>query len=273
MAYLLLPIEQLEADTNNVRRDYGNILELAESIAQHGLLQNLVVERAALSDTYVVRAGNRRLKALQLLASQGRWDSLVPCLENSDELAQVVENIHREDVTPWSLGFRYMEVVERGISIRELAEALNKPYGHVSLHINIARCIHPDAQRLMEKIGSKLFTKKHLGDLARFVEPVSLEPQREVQIGYIERLTELENHVRGNKLKGKGLGKKSQVMFRFARLKKGEVEIPPGMEPFVRAIVDYLDGCTVNVRVVTVKPAGERSPSTPSSWSGPGGIQ
>lgn len=252
MSYLLLTLDELKIDPLNLRRQYENIGELAESIRLHGLLQNLVVERDPHDGKYIVRAGNRRFKALLMLRGRGEYSLPVPCLENGDELAQVVENIQREDVTPWALGHRYSEILDRGISAKELATALGKQYGHVSFHINLARCIHPDAQRLMESFGYRFFTKKHLGDLCRMVEPVTLEPLRDNQIAFIEALVKTQGVKREGKEAGaRRVSKKTQVVARLERLKRGEAAMDPGMKPYVAAVVDYLEGVSTGVRTVT----------------------
>jgi len=249
VSILLLRYDQLKQDPANVRQRYDMISELAASIANHGLLQNIVVEADSLSDGFVVRAGNRRYLAIGMLIEQGKWDSLIPCLVHGDPLVQLVENIHREDVFPWSIGFRYLEVVDSGVTGKELAAALGKQYGHVSFHINLARCLHPEAIKLMEQYGAKLFTKKHLSDLCRFTDPVSMEPQKERQLEYIEKSVRVREYTKGVRPAGdRRVNVKTQIIYRLERLKKGEVKMDPGMEPFVRAVVDYLYGMTLNLR-------------------------
>ena len=80
---------------DRTRKDFGEIGALASSIAQHGLLQPIV-----LSDSYELQAGGRRLKAFELL---GRtiipavmYSSLTPIEKKEIELE---ENIRRKDLT------------------------------------------------------------------------------------------------------------------------------------------------------------------------------
>ena len=67
-----VPLNKLVLSPRNVRKTNGeeDIAGLAESIKSKGLLQNLVVSRAAQGSLYEVDAGGRRLRALQLLASR-----------------------------------------------------------------------------------------------------------------------------------------------------------------------------------------------------------
>lgn len=66
-----LPLSALVLSDRNTRRTGGkDVTQLAASIAAHGLLQNLTVEN--IKNGFGVIAGGRRLRALQLLASENR---------------------------------------------------------------------------------------------------------------------------------------------------------------------------------------------------------
>ncbi|TCP87110.1 ParB-like nuclease family protein [Sphingomonas sp. PP-CE-1A-559] len=66
-------VKNLSLSKDNVRksnRDAG-IDILAANIAAQGLLQNLIVTPLKKAGTFTVKAGGRRLRALQLLIEQG----------------------------------------------------------------------------------------------------------------------------------------------------------------------------------------------------------
>ena len=65
-----VPLDRLRPDPNQARRTFQRITELADSIATHGLLTNLVVRE--LGGVYEIKAGERRYRALKLLKAQGR---------------------------------------------------------------------------------------------------------------------------------------------------------------------------------------------------------
>ena len=77
-----LPLAQLRISPRNARKTGGqSVADLAASIAAEGLLQNLVVTDAG-NGQFDVEAGGRRLRALQLLQSEGRLPAAlasVPC--------------------------------------------------------------------------------------------------------------------------------------------------------------------------------------------------
>lgn len=80
---------------DRTRKDFGEIGALAASIAQHGLLQPIV-----LSDTFELQAGGRRLKAFEVLGRDTipavMYSSLTPIEKKEIELE---ENIRRKNLT------------------------------------------------------------------------------------------------------------------------------------------------------------------------------
>ena len=89
-----LPIDQITVGTR-LRKDYGDIAGLAESIADHGLLHPLVVD-----DDGTLIAGERRLKALRSLGFAEvpvrRWGQLDA---RQRQVIELEENLQRKDLT------------------------------------------------------------------------------------------------------------------------------------------------------------------------------
>ncbi len=86
--------------------------ELADSIHEHGILQPLIVSQDLSSGSYVLIAGERRLRAAQLAGLD-----MVPVIirQVSDqerlELA-LIENVQREDLNPLETAEAYHQLVE-----------------------------------------------------------------------------------------------------------------------------------------------------------------
>lgn len=102
-----VPLCELVISPRNVRQTPPQYLKnLAESIAAHGLLQNLtVIPRAHKGASFEVIAGGRRLHALQMLAAEGRIanDYHVPCAIAEPHAAteiSLAENQQRESLNP-----------------------------------------------------------------------------------------------------------------------------------------------------------------------------
>jgi ParB family transcriptional regulator, chromosome partitioning protein len=97
---LSLPLERLEANPYQPRRIFEPtaLQALADSIAEHGVLQPLVVRPVA--GGYQVIAGERRLRASQIC---GLGEVPVVVREATDQqalLLAMLENLQREDLNP-----------------------------------------------------------------------------------------------------------------------------------------------------------------------------
>lgn len=128
-------------ETGNVREDYRDIEELAQSIKDNGLMQPIVVKRAGLTSEGVPQfelvAGNRRKRALEYLCSKGDDFSMVDAvIITGDKLTlQLIENIQRSDLTSAERESGVFEMLNTGLSQREIAAKLAKSEQWVSRHL------------------------------------------------------------------------------------------------------------------------------------------
>lgn len=127
-----IELSNIQISQANPRKlfDDQKIDELAASIEQDGLIQNLVVHPAEGKDgKFFVIAGERRLRALRKLADEGKieQDFTVP-VELRDNLSKeevlrlaTVENVLREDLTPLEEAAAFAKLVKMGDSLEEIA--------------------------------------------------------------------------------------------------------------------------------------------------------
>ena len=129
-----IPLNKLKPSPANVRKtgvDVG-LEEFAASIAAHGLLQPLVVapERNGEGEEtgwYLVTAGERRRKALRILAKQKRIkrNEPIPCLIKADGIASEIslaENVIRTSMHPADQFDAFRKLIdEGGLGIEEIA--------------------------------------------------------------------------------------------------------------------------------------------------------
>jgi len=117
----------------NVRKDYTEIYELAESIRQHGLLQPITVY--AVRDGYVVKTGHRRFMAYKKLYKEDpeKYHSIRCILSDAQNatLIQLVENIQREDLPQHDLYCALNQLREQGMTLRQIGEVIGKSEGYV----------------------------------------------------------------------------------------------------------------------------------------------
>ena len=125
-----IALDRLVIAPENVRKTPPNAIAEAEmkaSIANHGLLGNLVVRSDGADGDYAVVAGGRRLAALKALAADGVLDAAhpVPCLivdgnAASSELS-LAENVIRVAMHPADQVVAFTELADSGVTVAAIA--------------------------------------------------------------------------------------------------------------------------------------------------------
>lgn len=119
-----LPHDQIFPNPTQPRRFFhqGKLEELAQSIAENGLMEPLVV--VARDGRYMIIAGERRWRACGIA---GLKDIPVIIREADDqqvaELA-LLENLQREDLNVVEEALAYQDLIDRGLSQEEIAQKM-----------------------------------------------------------------------------------------------------------------------------------------------------
>ena len=126
----LVEIDRLVGAADNLRRNVGNVTELAASIRSIGVLEPLLVTPAV--DGFAVVAGHRRLAAARKAGLE-----VVPCVvremsEVERVIALVVENEQRSDLSPIESAEGYFRLIDMGITQKELAKKVGRSAKHVA---------------------------------------------------------------------------------------------------------------------------------------------
>ena len=129
-----IPLSKLKPSPANVRKTGAEVglEEFAASIAAHGLIQPLVVEperngEGGETGWYLVTAGERRRKALKILAKQKRIKRTepIPCVVRTDGIASEIslaENVIRTNMHPADQFEAFHKLhEEEGLGIEEIA--------------------------------------------------------------------------------------------------------------------------------------------------------
>lgn len=132
---LLVAVDCLEEDPANPRTEFpdAEIDELAQDIALRGILQPIVVRRAADEGRYRVLFGAKRLRA----AKRAGLD-VVPVVVGSqahDVYAQVAENQKRHGLTPLDLAKFMRSRVDAGESNAEMSRRMGMDLTSVAHHL------------------------------------------------------------------------------------------------------------------------------------------
>ena len=144
-------VKNLTLSKDNVRksnRDAG-IDTLAANIAAQGLLQNLIVTPLKKAGTFTVKAGGRRLRALQLLIQQGTLpaDHTVPVLVLSDDdnsiEASLAENFQRVPMNPADECTAFNFLIQKGMTAEDVAKRQGVTTRFVEQRVRLAELAPP----------------------------------------------------------------------------------------------------------------------------------
>ncbi len=130
-------VAEIHPSPRNPRHRLEGIHELAASIAEHQLLQPVVVRRRGRSG-YELIAGHRRLEAVRSLG----WTE-IPAVVRDETSAKayiltLVENLQREDLTPREEA-EALEVLmrDRGWTTRQVADSIHRSHTYVGRRLRV----------------------------------------------------------------------------------------------------------------------------------------
>jgi len=173
--------------------------ELSASIAQHGVLQPLVVEPGE-EGRYSLQIGKRRLAAAKL-AGLDKVPAIIldgPLGAEESLAMRLVENLHREDLDPIDEAEAYSALRGMGVKVSEIAHQVGKDRTYVSHSMRLLR-LHP---KVREAIRQQKIPREHALTLLR------LEPYQQIALAeeIMEKgLTTPETRDRVRQLLGKEL--------------------------------------------------------------------
>ena len=146
--------DELRLSPLNVRKSKRKHIEaLADDIAAHGLIHNLVGYRSGKS--YAVAAGGRRLEAIRLLKKQGRLpeDFTVPvsvCSKKEAIELSLAENQSRDDMHPADAIEAYGRLAEDGLASDDIAARFGVTSAHVNRILALAG-LHPEIKAALAR--------------------------------------------------------------------------------------------------------------------------
>jgi len=162
----MLALDQIMPSKLNPRQtfDEAKLSELAASIREQGLLQNLVVKDTG-NGLYAIVAGERRYHALKKLVVCDYWkadEANIPCrvaaVTDADHLAlALLENLQREDVNPMeeAEGFARLHAIDPKVwSTEAIAQRIGTTQRHVQMRLALVRKLSPEAQKALR--GGKI---------------------------------------------------------------------------------------------------------------------
>lgn len=190
---LLIPINQIKNNNEQPRKTFDNdsLVELAESIRNHGIVQPLILKK---DDTgYIIVAGERRWRAAKLIGLN-EVPAIIMDLTDKEVLEiSIIENIQRQDLNPIEEGLAYLKLIsEFELTQEELSKRIGKSRVAIS---NIMRLINLD-ERVQQYLIDGVLSEGHGRALLRI--PYKDVQYKVAQIAIDEKLSvrDLENKVK-----------------------------------------------------------------------------
>ena len=169
---MMLSISEVETNSAQPRKyfDEEALAELADSIAEHGIIQPITVRKLA-SGYYQIIAGERRWRAARLA---GLREIPVVVMEADDRKAAelaMIENLQREDLNPMEEAAGYQSLIESyHMTQEEAAQRVGKSRSAVANALRLLN-LEESVQKLLE---SNQISAGH----ARALLPLSAEMQK-----------------------------------------------------------------------------------------------
>ena len=194
----MIPLQKAEPNPDQPRKvfDPEALQDLADSIAEHGIIQPLTV-READGGYYQIIAGERRWRAARMA---GIEEIPVLIVDADDEKAAkmaLIENLQREDLNPMEEAMGYQRLMdEYGLTQEETAKAVTKSRSAVANTLRLLQLQAPIA----EMVADGRLTPGH----ARAVMTV---PGEKRQLAAAQKISALQLSVRQAEMMCKSLAR------------------------------------------------------------------
>ena len=176
----LVRLSEIQPRKDQPRKNFDleSLQQLADSIAEHGLLQPVVV-REALGGYYEIIAGERRWRAAKMA---GLSEIPVTILTADDRKASelaIIENVQREDLNPMEEAAGYKKLMDDyGLTQEQVASRVQKSRPAVTNALRLLSL----GETLQKKVSSGKLSAGH----ARALLPLKTETLREKAAAEVE---------------------------------------------------------------------------------------
>lgn len=221
---VLLPVDAICPNPAQPRRDFDEvaIVNLADSIRQHGLLQPITVRRAfdspssyenestndpdesgkeetpfwqedsSLAPRYHLIAGERRLRAFRMLGKKEIPAIVVETTSlQSAELA-IIENIMRKDLNMFEYALALSTLIDKyEITQEELAEKMSTSQSNIANKLRLLR-FAPEEQQFLLRGG---LSERHARALLRIADPAARQSAAAFVVSHALNVKQTEQYI------------------------------------------------------------------------------
>jgi ParB family transcriptional regulator, chromosome partitioning protein len=161
----MIPIEELQPNADQPRKDRGDLSGLVESVRDKGVLEPLLVRYLSEVQKYMIISGERRYHAARAAGLRE-----LPCIEKDADDAEtleiaLIENLQRKDLTPFEEADGLQALADRfALTHDEIGHKIGKARSSVTESLSL-RAI-PDAIKALA-IEKSVLAKGQLLQVAR----------------------------------------------------------------------------------------------------------
>lgn len=161
----MIPIEQIQPNAGQPRKDMGELGGLVESVREKGVLEPLLVRSLPESEKYLIISGERRYQAARLAGLRE-----LPCIEKEADGSEtleiaLIENLQRKDLTPFEEADGLQALADQfGLTHEEIGHRISK--GRSSITESLALRSIPDEIKAL-CIENNVLSKSQLLQVAR----------------------------------------------------------------------------------------------------------
>ncbi len=176
-----LKTTDLEPNRNQPRKtfDEDKILELADSIKQHGILEPLIVTKRG--DSYLIVGGERRWRAAKKL---GLKEVPVVIKDLTDEQVaelSIIDNLQREDLNSIEEAIAFKNLIDQySYTQDQVAEKISKSRVYVTNSLRLLKL----SDKVQEMVVQELITAGHARALLSITDP---EKQAELAMEIVDK--------------------------------------------------------------------------------------
>lgn len=148
----MIAIEQISPNTEQPRKDRGDLKGLTESVREKGVLEPLLVRYLPESGKYMIISGERRY-----FAARAAGLVEVPCIEKDADDAEtlelaLIENLQRKDLTPFEEADGIQALGDRfALTHDEIAKKIGKGRSSITESLSLRNIPDPVKAECIEK--------------------------------------------------------------------------------------------------------------------------
>lgn len=151
-----IDIDKINPHPDNPRKDVGDVSELAESIKQNGIMQNLTVIPSEVQGKYIALIGHRRLAAARAAGLNKVPCAIVANMSRSEQVSiMLAENMQRADLTLYEQAEGLQMMLDLGDTVSTITKKTGMSETTVRSRLNLMKYDHEEVKASVER-GAKL---------------------------------------------------------------------------------------------------------------------